>query len=67
MSYEPLTKKIIDDKGNPMVVCRLHGTDECHIHKPNGCNNCPMFQAILTQLNTFEEIYMEGDEKCEMN
>ena len=43
MSYEPLTKKIIDDKGNPMVVCRLHGTDECHIHKPNGCNNCPMF------------------------
>ena len=61
MRYEPLTKKITDGDGNQMVVCRLHCTDECHIHKPNGCSNCPMFQAILTQLNTFEEIYMEGD------
>ena len=56
MSYEPLTKKITDDKGNQVVVCRLHGTNECLIHKPNGCSNCPIFQAMLTQLNTFEEI-----------
>ncbi len=62
MSYEPLTKKVTDDKGNQMVVCRLYGTNECQIHKPNGCNNCPMFRAILTQLNTFEEIYLEDDE-----
>lgn len=62
MNYEPLTKKIIDKKGNQMVVCRLFGTNECLIHKPIGCNNCPMFKAILAQLNTFEEIYMENDE-----
>ncbi len=61
MSYEPLTKKITDDKGNQMVVCRLNGTNKCLIHKPNGCSNCPIFQAILTQLNIFEEIYLESD------
>lgn len=62
MSYEPLTKIIADDKGNQIVACRLDGTNECLIHKPNGCTNCPMFKAILTQLNTFEGIYMESDE-----
>lgn len=60
-TYEPLTKIAADDKGNQMVVCRLYGTDVCQIHKPNGCNNCPMFVAILNQLRIFEEIYQEGD------
>lgn len=59
--YEPLTKKITDDKGKQLVVCRLYGTNECHIHKPNGCNNCPMITAIITQLNAFEEIYQEDN------
>lgn len=62
MSYKPLTKKITDAAGNQRVVCLLNGTDECQIHMPNGCNNCPIFKAILTQLNTFEEIYMEEDD-----
>lgn len=61
MSYEPLTKKITDANGNKKVVCRLHGTEKCQIHKPDCCINCPVLQAILIQLNTFEEIYMEGD------
>lgn len=60
-TYEPLTKKITDSKGKHMVVCRLYGTEECRIHTPHGCNSCPVFEAILSQLNAFEEIYMEGD------
>ena len=62
MSYEPLTKIVIDDNGNQMAACRLYGTNECLIHKPNGCTNCPMLKAIFTQLNTFEKIYMEGED-----
>lgn len=59
-TYEPLTKKVIDNTGNQIVFCRLHGTNECLIHKPSGCYNCPIFRAILTQLNIFEEVYLEG-------
>lgn len=60
MSYEPLTKIITDENGEKTAVCRLYGTNECLIHKPIGCFNCPVFKAIVTQLNTFEQIYLEG-------
>lgn len=60
--YEPLTKKIIDKKGQQIVVCRYYGTSKCReIHTaPDKCNCCPMMAAILEQLNVFEEIYLEG-------
>lgn len=60
--YEPLTKKIIDENGQQIVACRYYGTDKCReIHKkPNECNYCPMMEAMLNQLNVFEEIYLES-------
>ncbi len=64
ITYQPLTKIATDEKGNQMVDCLLHGTEECqNIHMPNGCRNCPIFVAILKQLNTFEEIYLQEDEE----
>lgn len=62
ITYKQLTKKVTDANGNQMIVCRFHGTEECQIHKPNGCNNCQMFNAIINQLNIFEEIYIGGDD-----
>lgn len=58
-TYTQLTKKLTDENNNQMVVCSQHGTEKCHIHTPSGCTNCPVFQAILRQLNAFEEVYME--------
>lgn len=63
MIYEPLTKKVSDIDGNVKIVCRYCGTSTCHIHKPSGCSSCPVFNAILTQLNMFEEIYQEEDDE----
>lgn len=61
-TYEPLTKIETNYNGKSEVVCRFSGTEECRlIHKPNGCGNCPVFAAILQQLNIFEKIYMEDD------
>ncbi len=59
IGYERLTKTITDTNGCEVVVCRLYGTEKCQIHKSTNCNNCPMFRAILIQLNTFEDIYQE--------
>lgn len=60
-TYEPLTKKIIGENGQQIVVCRYYGTDTCrNIHTPNECNHCPMMTAILKQLNIFEEVYLDG-------
>lgn len=60
IAYEPLTKKITDENGNQMVVCRFHGTDKCRdIHTPNQCISCPMLAKMIIQLNAFEEVYME--------
>lgn len=58
-TYEPLTKLQTDDNGNQMVVCRWQGTEQCQIHKPGGCSNCPIFKAILKTLNAFEDVYKE--------
>lgn len=60
ITYEPLTKVETNSNGKGKVVCRFSDTDACRlIHKPNGCSNCPIFAAILQQLNVFEKIYME--------
>ena len=59
-TYQPLTKIIIDEKGNQMVTCRYYGTEECRkIHTPSRCSDCPMLAAIFNQLRVFEEIYTE--------
>lgn len=56
--YQPLTKKIIDN-GRLKTVCSFKGTDKCLIHNGKGsCQNCPIFQGILEQLNTFERVYL---------
>jgi hypothetical protein len=67
--YKPLTKKIIDNKGQQIVVCQYYGTKKCReIHNaPNECNSCPMIAAILSQLNVFEEIYLENTTEEEQN
>jgi hypothetical protein len=63
MSYKPLTKAITDERGRETAVCILYGTEQCRkIHTSKGCEGCPVFEAILTQLRTFEEIYL-GTEK----
>lgn len=64
IDYEPLTKLVSDKSGKPMAVCRYEGTEQCQLHKTNGCEsckNCTVFAFILEQLNTFESIYMEED------
>lgn len=65
ITYKPLTKKIINQDGQQVVVCKYYGTDECRkIHKnSDGCNGCPMMAAVLNQLNVFEEIYLEEGDK----
>jgi len=62
--YQPLTKVITDAKGNEIVTCQLLGTEKCQqIHKPNGCNSCPMLAAILNQLHVFETIYLTDEQQ----
>lgn len=60
-TYKPLTKKIINDDGQEIVVCKYYGNEDiCRkIHNPDGCNSCPMLMAIMKQLNVFEEVYMD--------
>ncbi len=58
--YKPLTKKIIDENGQQIVVCRYYGTDQClKIHTTPQCTYCPMMTAIVEQLNAFEEVYLD--------
>lgn len=54
--YQPLTKQIIDN-GHLKTVCTFKGTEKCCIHN-GGCQNCPIFNAIIEQLNAFERVYM---------
>ena len=60
--YTPLTKKITDANGNEIAVCRFSGTEKCSaLNTSHQCANCPMFANIITMLNTFEEIYLQGE------
>lgn len=59
-NYKPLTKIVEDSDGNQAIACIYHGTKQCdQIRKDKGCYDCRMMVAMLTQLHTFEEIYME--------
>jgi Fe-S-cluster containining protein len=58
--YTRLTKVIeIDDE--QYVTCVYYGTKKCHIHRTRAknCGQCPMFAAILNQLNELEDILFE--------
>ena len=61
VKYQPLTKKV-NINGQNTVVCSLFGTEKCQIHNSNVCIDAKYFQAILEQLNAFEEIYMDVKE-----
>lgn len=58
-NYQPLTKIITDELGNQSVACALLDTKDCQKLHKNGCATCPMLAAMMNQLHTFEEIYME--------
>ncbi len=67
--YQPLTKKIIVE-GKEKVVCSFvdiendkEKTNQCPIHSDVVCVNRLLWNAILKQLNTFEEIYLQPDEQ----
>lgn len=61
--YTPLTKKELSEGGSETIACSFSGTAVCRaIHNTGKCDiDCPIFRAILTQLNVFETIYMEED------
>lgn len=61
--YVPLTQKINTKEGADVITCSFYGTVNCRaIHSVSECNGeCPVFKAILAQLNVFETIYLEGD------
>lgn len=65
--YVPITKKVIDEKNNEHVKCAFEGTSKCQIHNESGCTNCPVFKAILTHLNAFENIYLSDDDEEELS
>lgn len=56
--YQPLTKQIVDN-GRLKTVCSFKGTEKCQIHNGGSCQNCPIFEALLEQLNTFERVYLD--------
>lgn len=60
-NYKRLTKTIKNKLGEPVVVCRHFGTEECqNIHSSCDCQNCPMIHIFLQQLKVFEDIYEEA-------
>ena len=58
--YKMLTKTTTDNAGQSEVQCAYKKSETCLIHK-NRCNQCPVFKAILMQLNAFETVYMEAE------
>lgn len=61
-NYERLTKRIVDEHGKSLAVCRYFGTDMCQtIHTSQNCLYCPMLQCLLEQLCVFEDVYTEED------
>ena len=58
-NYKRFTKLTKTTDGQDAIACSFYGTDVCRsIHK-QGCIDCPVFAAMLTQLYTFEEIMEE--------
>ena len=62
-NYIPLTKIITDENGNQSVACSFVGTEMCRELHNAGCMKCPVFAAILKQLNTFESVYLEEEQE----
>lgn len=58
--YKPMTKKTLVD-GKEKIICTLVDIEKCPIH--NGCYSVrqEIFDVILEQLFTFEQIYMENE------
>ncbi len=65
--YTSLTKKIKDENGNDIVVCKYYGTDECrNIHKLNECpHSCPVIGIMLETLNMLEVAVFGDDGEAE--
>lgn len=67
--YQPLTKKVIVE-GKETVVCSFTDIEtakmimnQCPIHKDMVCVDRSVWSAILKQLNTFEEVYLQPEEQ----
>lgn len=67
--YQPLTKKVIVE-GKEKIVCSFTDIDnlqklisQCPIHTDTVCIKTSVWNAILKQLHTFEEVYMQSDEQ----
>ena len=64
--YQPWTKIVTDNNGEEYVACAYLGTDVCRaIHNDENfnCCGCKVFEAILVQLNAFENIVLNANKK----
>ena len=59
MDYIRLTKKQQDDNGRIFIKCKFADTTECPIHICENCGNCTVFQTMLIQLYTYENMFEE--------
>lgn len=59
MEYIRLTKAKQDNVGRVFVTCKFEGTAECPIHSCENCGNCIVFQKMLIQLHTYENMFEE--------
>ena len=59
MDYIRLTKEQKDNKGRTIITCKFAGTAECPIHSCESCGNCTVFQKMLIQLYTYENMFAE--------
>lgn len=60
MNYIRLTKEQKDDNGRTFITCKFAGTAECPIHSCESCGNCTVFQTMLIQLYTYENMFEEN-------
>ena len=59
MDYIRLTKEKQDSKGRTIITCKFADTPECPIHSCKNCGNCTVFQTMLIQLYTYENMFEE--------
>lgn len=59
MEYIRLTKEQKDDNGRIFIKCKFADTAECPIHSCESCGNCTVFQKMLIQLYTYENMFEE--------